>query len=81
MTPAASRAQDSFRSETPLSPQWSVSELPFNMSVRDLLGALQCQFGHRYPLDTLATMSAHSAHNTTTSSTLEVGSFFGPTNA
>ncbi|TFE78032.1 hypothetical protein [Micrococcus aloeverae] len=34
----------------------TVSEPTFNISVRNLLGALQFQFGHRYPLDTLATM-------------------------
>lgn len=34
----------------------TVSEPTFNISIQDLLGALQFQFGHRYPLETLATM-------------------------
>lgn len=56
----------------------TVSESTFNMSVRDLLGALQFQFGYRYPLDTLATMLRPlSPEPDDLLHTLEVGSFSG----
>lgn len=56
----------------------TVSEPSFNISVRDLLGALQFQFGHRYPLDTLATMLRPlSPEPDDLLHTLEVGSFSG----
>ena len=56
----------------------TVSEPTFNISVRTLLGALQFQFGPRYPLDALATM-LHPLNPKPDEllGTLEVGSFFG----
>lgn len=56
----------------------TVSEPTFNIPVRDLLGALQFQFGHRFPLDTLATMLRPlSPESDDLLGTLEVGSFSG----
>lgn len=56
----------------------TISEPTFNISVRDLLGALQFQFGHRYPLDTLATMLRPlNPESDDLLNTLEVGSFSG----
>lgn len=56
----------------------TVSEPTFNISVRDLLGALQFQFGRRYPLDTLSTMLRPlSPEPDDLLWTLEVGSFSG----
>ena len=56
----------------------TVSEPTFSISVRDLLGALQFQFGHRYPLDTLATMLRPlNPESDDLLNTLEVGSFSG----
>ncbi|UPL17118.1 hypothetical protein [Microbacterium aurugineum] len=56
----------------------TVSEPTFNISVRDLLGALQFQFGHRYPLETLATMLRPlDPEPDEILRTLEVGSFSG----
>lgn len=56
----------------------TVSEPSFSICVRDLLGALQFQFGHRYPLDTLATMLRPlSPEPEDLLDTLEVGSFSG----
>lgn len=56
----------------------TVSEPTFNISVRDLLGALQFQFGHRYPLETLATMLRPlGPEPDEILDTLEVGSFSG----
>ena len=56
----------------------TVSEPNFNISVRDLLGALQFQFGHRYPLETLATMLRPlGPEPDELLNTLEVGSFSG----
>ncbi|OFI38150.1 hypothetical protein BIU82_06560 [Arthrobacter sp. SW1] len=56
----------------------TVSEPSFSISVRDLLGALQFQFGHRYPLDTLATMLRPlKPESYDLLNTLEVGSFSG----
>jgi hypothetical protein len=56
----------------------TVSEPTFNISVRDLLGALQFQFGHRYPIDTLATMLRPlSPEPDDLLHTLEVGSSSG----
>lgn len=56
----------------------AVSDPSFNISVRDLLGALQFQFGHRYPLDTLATMlRSLNPDSNELLNTLEVGSFSG----
>ncbi|WP_226761971.1 hypothetical protein [Arthrobacter sp. SO3] len=56
----------------------TVSEPSFSISVRDLLGALQFQFGHRYPLDTLATMLRPlNPESDDLLNTLEVGSFSG----
>lgn len=55
-----------------------VNEPTFDMSARDLLGALQFQFGHRYPLDTLATMLRPlNPKSDDLLHTLEVGSFSG----
>ncbi|MFC7622265.1 hypothetical protein [Microlunatus sp. GCM10028923] len=56
----------------------TVSEPAFNISIRDLLGAFQFQFGHRFPLATLATMLRPlSAEPDDLLRTLEVGSFTG----
>jgi hypothetical protein len=56
----------------------TVSDATFNIAVRDLLGALQFQFGKRYPLDTLATMlSPLNPQPDELLHTLEVGSFSG----
>jgi hypothetical protein len=56
----------------------TVSEPSFSISVRDLLGALQFQFGHHYPLDTLATMLRPlNPESDDLLNTLEVGSFSG----
>lgn len=56
----------------------TVSEPSFNLSVRDLLGALQFQFGHRYPLGTLASMLRPlNPESDELLSTLEVGTFSG----
>lgn len=55
-----------------------VREPTLDISVRDLLGALQFQFGHRYPLDALATMLRPlSPTSDELLHTLEVGSFSG----
>lgn len=56
----------------------TVSEPTFNISVRDLLGALQFQFGPRYSLDTLAAMLRPlNPGPDDLLRTLEVGSFSG----
>ena len=56
----------------------AVSEPTFNIPVRKLLGALQFQFGHRFPLDTLATMLRPlSPEPDDLLHTLEVGTFTG----
>lgn len=56
----------------------TISEPSFSISVRNLLAALQFQFGHRYPLDTLATMLRPlNPESDDLLSTLEVGSFSG----
>lgn len=56
----------------------TVSDPTFNISVRDLLGALKFQFGPRYPLDTLATMLRPlNPEPDELLHTLEVGSFSG----
>lgn len=56
----------------------AVSEPTFNISVRDLFGALQFQFGHRYPLETLAMMLRPlNPEPDELLHTLEVGSFSG----
>ncbi|MCC2314097.1 hypothetical protein [Cellulomonas xiejunii] len=56
----------------------TVSDATFNVSVRDLLGALQFQFRPRYPLGTLATMLRPlNPEPDELLRTLEVGSFSG----
>lgn len=56
----------------------TVNDPTFNISVRDLLGALQFQFGHRYPLDTLATMLRPlNPEPDELLQTLEIGTFSG----
>lgn len=56
----------------------TVGEPTFNISVRELLGALQFQFGRRYPLDTLDRMLRPlSPEPDDLLWTLEVGSFSG----
>lgn len=56
----------------------TVSDPTFNIPVRDLLGALQLQFGHRYPLETLATMLRQlNPEPDELLHTLEVGTFSG----
>src|SRR5215204_5888401 len=56
----------------------TVSEPTFKMSVRDLLSALQFQFGQSYPLVTLAYMLRPlSPEPDDLLHTLEVGSFAG----
>ncbi|MBG6185193.1 hypothetical protein IWX65_003172 [Arthrobacter sp. CAN_A214] len=56
----------------------TVSDPTFSISARDLLGALQFQFGHRYPLDTLATMLRPlNPESDDLLHTLEVGTFSG----
>ncbi|MEO5663180.1 MAG: hypothetical protein ABIR39_07840 [Nocardioides sp.] len=56
----------------------AVSEPTFDIPVRKLLGALQFQFGHRFPLDTLATMLRPlSPEPDDLLHTLEVGTFTG----
>ena len=56
----------------------TVSEPSFNISARDLLGALRFQFGHRYPLDTLISMLRPlSPEADDLLGTLEVGTFTG----
>lgn len=56
----------------------TVSEPTFNISVRELLEALQFQFGHRYPLNTLATMLRPlNPEPDDLLHTLEVGTFWG----
>lgn len=56
----------------------TVSDPTFNIPVRGLLGALRFQFGHRYPLETLATMlrPLNPEHDELLE-TLEVGTFSG----
>ena len=56
----------------------TISDPTFNIPVRQLLGALQFQFGHRFPLDTLATMLRPlDPEPDDLLHTLEVGSFSG----
>ncbi len=56
----------------------TVSESTFNISIHDLLGALQFQFGYRYPLETLSTMLRPLSPETDDLlGTLEAGSFSG----
>lgn len=56
----------------------TVNDPTFNISVRDLLGALRFQFGHRYPLDTLASMLRPlNPEPDELLQTLEVGTFSG----
>lgn len=56
----------------------AVNEPTFNIPVRKLLGALQFQFGHRFPLDTLARMLRPlSPEPDDLLHTLEVGTFTG----
>lgn len=62
-------------------PGWiaeTVSEPDFNITVRDLLGALQFQFGPRYPIGVLATMLRPlNPKPDELLATLETGSFTG----
>lgn len=56
----------------------TVSDSSFNIPARELLSALKFQFGHRYPLDTLATMLRPlKPEPDDLLFTLEVGSFTG----
>lgn len=55
-----------------------VSQPTFNISIRDLLAAVQFQFGHRFPLNTLAVMLRPlGPEPDDLLRTLEVGSFSG----
>lgn len=56
----------------------TVSDPTFNIPVRNLLGALRFQFGHRFPLETLATMLRPlNPELDELLGTLEVGTFSG----
>lgn len=56
----------------------TISDPAFNITVHDLLGAVQFQFGHRYPLNTLAVMLRPlNPEPDDLLNTLEAGSFSG----